>query len=111
LGFALVLFLSGNFNSSPTFNSPTFALPILALTVVLSIVAALFAIFELGAVTSFVSERFLERPITVWQAYKNAFGRGLSLFMAALLLVLAYIGVVSILGAVFIVPLLIAVVS
>jgi hypothetical protein len=64
-----------------------------ALLVVASLVVGLLAafgtIFEIGALSVFISESYLGRTVTVWQAYGRALRRWLSLFIAVILVGLA----------------------
>lgn len=76
-------------------------------SVILVIAGSVLSLFQLGAITIYVSERFLGRPITVVQAYGRAWRRGLSLFIAALLLGLAIIGLLSALVGTSVLPVLI----
>jgi hypothetical protein len=87
-----------------TFETSTLFGPFIVLTIVFSILSAIVTLFQWGAITSFVSERFLGRTITVRQAYGNAFRRGLSLFIAAILFFGAILVIYLALVAAFIVP-------
>ena len=75
------------------------------------ILALVAAIFQNGALSYFVSERFLNRPVTVRQAYGKAFSRWLSLLLAAILLGLAVGGVFALLFGILLVPVIAATVA
>ncbi len=95
LGFVFLLPLDNLFVNPSSFDPETFDPtvfmgPVIALSIVASLVGAFATLFQWGALTSFVSERFLGRPITVGQSYRNAFRRWLALLIAAILLVLVF---------------------
>lgn len=64
------------------------------------------AIFQQGALSAFVSERFLGRQVTVRQAYGRAFRRWLSLLIAVLLLAGANVVLIGSLLGIWLVPLI-----
>lgn len=103
LFFLLVLPLTPE--SSSTILDPTSGTITLSIvSIVLLVAGAVLGIFQLGAITAYVSERFLGRPITVLEAYGRAWQRGLSLFIASLLFGLAILGLFSVLAGVGILP-------
>ena len=75
-----------------------------AIRILAALIAAVAALFQNGAITAFVSERFLGRAITVRQAYGRAFRRWLSLLLAAFLVGLLYAAVLGIIFGVWLVP-------
>lgn len=105
LGVASILPATNNFNSSSETTPALFAVLGVAF-LFLGIVGGIFVLFQAGALVSFVSEKLLGRSITVRQAYGNAFRRGLSLFIAALLWGLAVFGILAILFLVLFIPLI-----
>ncbi len=101
LSFLLIFPFGEGFSPTSTLQ-PTMILVGVGLFVI-GIIGAVFAVFELGALTLYVSERFMGRVITVRQAYSNAFKRGLSLVIGALLLFLALFALFMLFfGAIFI---------
>jgi hypothetical protein len=99
----------GNSFINPSFISPT---PDLRATIIyevailaLAIISALATVFEVAALTVIVSERYLGRTVTIWQAYRRAFERWLSLLIAAfvigvvnVILILLWLGPLVVLG-------------
>ncbi len=100
----LSLPFAGDFTTPPDIDSPTLIIAVVIVTILVSLVAAILGIIQLGALTSFVSERFLGRPITVRQAYGNAFRRWLGLLIAALLLGLAFLGLFLLFFGIIFIP-------
>jgi hypothetical protein len=76
------------------------------LAFVLALVYSVAVVFQSGALTAFVSEKFLGRPITVRQAYGRAFRRWLSLLIATFLLTVIFVVVFGVLCGVWLVPFL-----
>lgn len=64
------------------------------------------AIFQNGALTAFVSERFLDRQITIGQAYQRALRRWLSLLIAAFLVGVALFSLLMLAFSVFFIPMI-----
>ncbi|MBI4673331.1 MAG: hypothetical protein HY741_16900 [Chloroflexi bacterium] len=77
-----------------------------AVTYLAVIITAIATIFQNAALAAFVSERFLGRPSSVRQAYGRAFGRWLSLSIAAVLIFLANLVLVIVLVGFILIPLL-----
>lgn len=101
---ALVFPLSGDFTSAPLVD-PSLGVGLFGIiTFVLAIVGGFFAILQLGALTAFVSERFLGRAMTVREAYRTAFRRWLSLVVAAFLLGLVFVALFGIFFGIILVP-------
>lgn len=64
------------------------------------------AIFQSGALTAFVSEKFLGRAITVRQAYRRAVQHWLALLIATVLLTLVFVALFGALCSLWVVPFL-----
>lgn len=107
LAFGLVLPFSSDFQTIPQFN-PATSVAASCITVMVTFIGAIMTIFQMGALTSFVSERFLGRTLTVREAYGNAFRHWVALFFSTLLLGVAVGVLVAVLVSVFIVPLVLA---
>ena len=75
------------------------------ITFLAGIAAAIAAIFQSGALASFVSERFLERPSSVRHAYGRALSRWLGLLIAVFLIGVVNAVVFGTLFGVFLIPL------
>ncbi|GIL15046.1 MAG: hypothetical protein BroJett039_02190 [Chloroflexota bacterium] len=72
----------------------------------LTLVYVFAAIFQSGALTAFVSEKFLGRAITVRQAYGRALQHWLALLIATVLLTFVFIALFGALCGLWVVPLL-----
>ncbi len=76
------------------------------LSVGLALIYIFAAVFQSGALTAFVSEKFLGRAISVREAYGRAFHRWLALLMATVLLFIIFGAVFGALCSLWLVPLL-----
>lgn len=75
-------------------------------TGIIGFIGGILVIFQQGAITHFVSERFLGRSVTVRQAYGRSFSRWLALLIAALLIGLAVGGLLLLVFGVGFIPLI-----
>lgn len=106
-GLALFFPLTGGFgNLSESFDPSVMGSGVFLVTAIAGFLGAIATIFQQGALTHFVSERFLGRPVTVRQAYGKAFRRWLALLLGALFVGVAVGGVFFCLLAFLFVPLL-----
>lgn len=101
IGTGLTMPWTNNFSSPPvadTFSNPAILFSTQGLAALL---AAIGTIFEIGALSHFVSERYLDRPATFRSAYGKAFHRWLALVLAAILFGLAAAAIFGVFIAVF----------
>ena len=90
--------------SSPFFDATSAATLFGLATVVSTILSAIGNIFVYGAISHFVSRRFLGQPSSVRDAYGSAFSRWLALLIGALLIGLANILLLIIFVGVIFIP-------
>lgn len=76
------------------------------LAYVLVLAYSVAVVFQSGALTAFVSEKFLGRAITVRQAYGRAFSRWLALLIATFLLGVIFVAVFGVLCGLWMIPFL-----
>lgn len=72
----------------------------------LALAYAVAVVFQSGALTAFVSEKFLGRAITIRQAYGRAFSRWLALLIATFLLGIIFVAVFGVLCGLWMIPFL-----
>ncbi len=106
VGYAFVLPLSDDPNAFRNLNPSTVGIFFGILTFVVALVGGIFSLLELGALTAFVSERFLGHEMTVRRAYRVAFGRAVSLLIAAILFFFAVLALVAVVMGIIFVPVL-----
>lgn len=92
--------------SPPNLANTSASVAFFLVSFLVSLVGGILSLFEIGALVSFISERFLGREITVRQAYGNAFRRWLSLLIAVILVGLVVIGLFVILIALATLPII-----